>query len=79
MCSGKVYYDLQQHRELHGVRDVAVVRVEQLYPLHEEQLKAAKEPVTIDQPHCAFLPHCVVLFPSYRDPKNPKMNRQLLG
>jgi 2-oxoglutarate dehydrogenase E1 component len=32
LCSGKVYYDLDQARELLGRRDVAVVRVEQLYP-----------------------------------------------
>src|SRR5262249_29840022 len=38
-CSGKVYYDLQQARRDGGVRDVAIVRVEQLYPLHEEHLK----------------------------------------
>jgi 2-oxoglutarate dehydrogenase E1 component len=38
-CSGKVYYDLQQARRDGGVRDVAIVRVEQLYPLHEELLK----------------------------------------
>ena len=33
--------------------------------------KMAK-PVEIDQPHCAFIPHAAVLFPSYRDPANPK-------
>ena len=38
LCSGKVYFDLKQYREEHGVKDVAVVRVEQLYPLHEELL-----------------------------------------
>jgi len=29
--------------------------------------------VAIDQPHCAFLPHVVVLFPSYYDPKDKKI------
>ncbi|HSD69584.1 MAG TPA: 2-oxoglutarate dehydrogenase E1 component, partial [Woeseiaceae bacterium] len=31
-CSGKVYYDLQEARELHAVSNVALVRIEQLYP-----------------------------------------------
>jgi hypothetical protein len=26
--------------------------------------------VVVDQPHCAFIPHVVVLFPSYPDPKD---------
>ncbi|HEY7423808.1 MAG TPA: hypothetical protein VH682_06135 [Gemmataceae bacterium] len=34
--------------------------------------EAARKPAEMDQPHCAFLPHCLALFPSYRDPKNPK-------
>lgn len=31
-CSGKVYFDLVEAREVHGIDDVAVIRVEQLYP-----------------------------------------------
>jgi 2-oxoglutarate dehydrogenase E1 component len=31
-CSGKVYYDLSKKREEKGADDVAIVRVEQLYP-----------------------------------------------
>ena len=31
-CSGKVYYDLAKKREESGVNDVAILRVEQLYP-----------------------------------------------
>ena len=31
-CSGKVYYDLAKKREEKGVDDVAILRVEQLYP-----------------------------------------------
>ena len=33
LCTGKVYYDLVQERREKGVQDVAVVRIEQLYPL----------------------------------------------
>jgi len=36
LCSGKVYYDLVEARERDGVDDVAVVRVEQLYPFNSE-------------------------------------------
>lgn len=31
-CSGKVYYDLLEARQVHGVDNVAVIRIEQLYP-----------------------------------------------
>ena len=31
-CSGKVYYDLLEARQVHGIADVAIVRIEQLYP-----------------------------------------------
>ncbi len=41
VCSGKVYYDLLQAREDKGIDDVAIVRVEQLYPWPKETL--AKE------------------------------------
>ena len=39
-CSGKVYYDLIQERDKHGAADV-IIRIEQLYPLHEEKIRAA--------------------------------------
>ena len=32
VCSGKVYYDLVKKREEKGIDDVAILRVEQLYP-----------------------------------------------
>ncbi|WP_142849602.1 2-oxoglutarate dehydrogenase E1 component [Telmatospirillum sp. J64-1] len=32
LCSGKVYYDLAEEREKRGLNDVAIVRIEQLYP-----------------------------------------------
>jgi len=40
LCSGKVYYDLLKFRDENKVSTVAFVRVEQLYPLDEAQLKA---------------------------------------
>ncbi len=42
-CSGKVYYDLVARREADKREDVAIVRVEQLYPLNGE-LDAALAP-----------------------------------
>lgn len=38
LCSGKIYYDLLQKKEELNARDVAIVRVEQLYPFPIEQL-----------------------------------------
>ena len=32
LCSGKVYYDLQAEREKQGLKHIALLRVEQLYP-----------------------------------------------
>jgi 2-oxoglutarate dehydrogenase E1 component len=39
LCSGKLYYDLDQHRRETKRDDVAIVRLEQLYPLRTEELK----------------------------------------
>ncbi len=39
-CSGKVYYDLVEDAEKRGQDDVAIIRVEQLYPFPREALKA---------------------------------------
>ncbi len=41
VCSGKLYYELAAEREELGRQDVAIVRMEQLYPLPMERLKAA--------------------------------------
>jgi 2-oxoglutarate dehydrogenase E1 component len=41
LCSGKVYYDLIEERDAARVNDVAVVRLEQFYPLNEELLVRA--------------------------------------
>jgi 2-oxoglutarate dehydrogenase E1 component len=41
LCSGKVYYDLVEQREADRAQDVAIVRVEQLYPMNEELLVRA--------------------------------------
>jgi len=40
MCSGKVYYDLLAGRESSGRDDVAIVRLERLYPYPAEELNA---------------------------------------
>ena len=40
LCTGKFYYDITAERENNGRKDVAVVRIEQLFPLPVEQLKA---------------------------------------
>ncbi len=41
LCSGKVYYDLAEEREKRERDDVAIVRVEQLYPLQERYIEEA--------------------------------------
>ena len=39
LCSGKVYYDLVAHRSHKEISDTVIVRIEQLYPFPEEELK----------------------------------------
>ena len=39
-CAGKVYFDLAQQRDEQGIEDIALVRVEQLYPFPREELQA---------------------------------------
>ena len=37
-CTGKLYYDLIEHRRENNIEDVAIVRIEQLYPINKEEL-----------------------------------------
>ncbi|MGB0416844.1 MAG: 2-oxoglutarate dehydrogenase E1 component, partial [Coraliomargarita sp.] len=39
LCSGKVYYDLKAYRDENKIKDAALVRVEQFYPLNSELLQ----------------------------------------
>ncbi|HEX4261793.1 MAG TPA: 2-oxoglutarate dehydrogenase E1 component, partial [Acetobacteraceae bacterium] len=41
LCCGKVYYDLLAERRERGLKNVAILRVEQLYPFPERNLKEA--------------------------------------
>jgi 2-oxoglutarate dehydrogenase E1 component len=41
LCSGKVYYDLLQARIDREITDTAIVRLEQLYPLPVDEVRAA--------------------------------------
>ncbi len=38
LCSGKIYYELRERQQLDNRKDIAIVRVEQLYPMPEKQL-----------------------------------------
>ncbi|WP_419851815.1 2-oxoglutarate dehydrogenase E1 component [Actinobacillus pleuropneumoniae] len=44
MCSGKVYYDLLEQRRQNEQTDVAIIRIEQLYPFPYEDMKKILEP-----------------------------------
>lgn len=38
-CTGRIYYDLAEEREKREIKDVAIVRIEQLYPLNVEKIR----------------------------------------
>jgi 2-oxoglutarate dehydrogenase E1 component len=40
LCSGKIYYELLERQQSTNRKDIAIVRVEQLYPMPETQLAA---------------------------------------
>ena len=46
LCSGKVYYDLLQKRRDENIDDIAILRLEQLYPFPEAELAAQLAPYT---------------------------------
>ncbi|MBU1357500.1 MAG: 2-oxoglutarate dehydrogenase E1 component [Gammaproteobacteria bacterium] len=53
-CSGKVYYDLAKNRAEKGIEDVAIIRVEQLYPFPHRAFGAElkKYPHLVDVVWC---------------------------
>ena len=44
LCSGKVYYDLLEQRRKNDQKDVAIVRIEQLYPFPHQSVQEALKP-----------------------------------
>ena len=44
LCSGKVYYHLYEERAARGIDDIALIRIEQLYPFPEIELEEALKP-----------------------------------
>jgi 2-oxoglutarate dehydrogenase E1 component len=38
LCAGKVFYDLRAERRERGIEDIAILRLEQLYPFPEAEL-----------------------------------------
>lgn len=39
-CSGKIFYELYQLRQKEKLKDIALIRVEQIYPLNKEKISA---------------------------------------
>ena len=49
LCSGKLYYELLQERKENNRNDVAIVRIEQLYPLPTKQINTVIEKYNPEQ------------------------------
>jgi 2-oxoglutarate dehydrogenase E1 component len=52
LCSGKIYYELLQQRSDLNCTDIALVRIEQLYPLHGELLQQIVTPYPASVEYC---------------------------
>ncbi len=44
LCSGKIYYELRAKRREENIQDIAIVRLEQLYPFPEDTLEKVIKP-----------------------------------
>jgi len=44
LCSGKVYYHLLEERQERGIDDIALIRLEQLYPFPDDELEDILRP-----------------------------------
>ncbi|MEX0769562.1 MAG: multifunctional oxoglutarate decarboxylase/oxoglutarate dehydrogenase thiamine pyrophosphate-binding subunit/dihydrolipoyllysine-residue succinyltransferase subunit [Balneolaceae bacterium] len=60
ICSGKVYFDLIKHREEKGKKNVAIARMEQLYPYPDRDIEALLD----DYKHVKIIVWC------QEEPKN---------
>jgi len=50
LCTGKLFYELAAYRDEHCRRDVAIIRLEQLYPLPNESLEQLLRPYADETP-----------------------------
>jgi 2-oxoglutarate dehydrogenase E1 component len=81
VCSGKVYFDLLEARRSHDVDDIAILRIEQLYPFPREELRQilARYPNAVEvvwvqeeprnQGACAYLLESLNLFGCLHEPQ----------
>lgn len=46
LCSGKIYYDILEKRKAEGITDIAIIRLEQLYPFPHKELVDILKPYT---------------------------------
>lgn len=89
LCSGKIFFDLDTYRKENELNHVALIRIEQLYPLHEKKLLRVLKPYlgpTTDSPQSTTAPDAPRVMWAQEESENngawryiePKL-RKLLG
>jgi len=78
-CSGKIYYELLENRRSNQQTDIAIIRIEQLYPFPEIELKKLLEkyPVVKTIVWCQEEPENQGAWPYIQSPLNACLTEQL--
>ena len=49
LCTGKIYYDLEAEKQVQKIKEIVIIRIEQLYPFPEKQIRALLKKYKTDE------------------------------